>query len=146
MRKLPVEKQYRGDQSAHASTAIAGSHSGRPPATKANDNSDTQRTALSGKTLVEIIKTLGELRQKSGISGVATIVAFATCLHVAHALPETSPILRLLVAAGFALVVAGVTLMMILLQWFERWTNGRSTTLASPAPSSPPQKGGSTGS
>ena len=109
MRKKLVAKHYRGNGSARASTAIPGSDSGS--LTKANKDPGARRGTPGGRALVEILKALGELRRKAGISGVATIVGFVICLH-AH---TTSLILTLLAVAGF-------TLIMILLQWFERWT------------------------
>lgn len=109
MRKQQAAKQHRGISSARASTAIPGSNSGSPP--EAKKGPGARRGARSGKSLVELLKALGDLRRKAGISGIATIVGFFICLH-AH---TTSLILTLLAVAGF-------TLIMILLQWFERWT------------------------
>jgi predicted xylose isomerase-like sugar epimerase len=113
MRKARVEKRYRDNEYGHASTAVAGSNS--RSLSKENNNPGAPR-AVSGETLVKVLKALGELRQRAGISGVATIVGFVTCLHT-HA---TSLISTLLAVAGFAL-------MMILLQWFERWMKDAAT-------------------
>ncbi len=118
MRKAPIEKRHRGNRSAHASTVVGGSNSG--PSTKVSHDSDARR-ALGEKTLVETVKTLGELRRKAGITGAATIVGFVLCLHAGHAQrPAMSLILMLLAVAVF-------TLIMILLQWFERWTKDQAT-------------------
>jgi hypothetical protein len=78
---------------------------------KASDDPGTRRP-VSGKALVESVKTLGDLRRKAGISGAATVVGFVICLHAAG---PAGLFLTLLEVAGFALI-------MILLQWFERWT------------------------
>lgn len=71
---------------------------------------------FNGKTLVEIIRTLGRLRGKAGISGIAATVGFFLCLRAGHANWPAMSLISMLAA------VAGFTLTMILLQWFERWT------------------------
>jgi hypothetical protein len=134
MRKAKVAKRYRGNKSARALTVVARPNSG--PLTKANDDPDARRV-VSGKTLVESVKTLGELRRKAGISGAATIVGFAICLHAAG---HASLILTLLAVAGFALI-------MILLQWFERWTKlEKDTSAPQAACEMKPWHGGARGS
>ena len=113
MRKAAVAK--RGSTCARGLTAAAESSSHKQ--VKAG-NPDAWHV-FNGRTLVEVLRIFVELRRRAGITGVAFFVGFGICLHAAyaHCSPEQ--------LSFTLLALAGFTLLMILLQWFERWTKDK---------------------
>jgi hypothetical protein len=97
------------DSSAAAKTAA-------PTTSRTGGSGRTEKT--SSAVFLEALRTIGTLRQKSGIAGIGSIVGFSICIYACHAgwtresLPES------------LLCVSAFTLTMILLQRLEEWWKG----------------------